>query len=71
MLINVIVANQNSEDSPSVDGIQWCFREEHRKRNTDYTLSKQGIREHVIEIREGGIETFEKRELKYRTESKL
>ncbi|MGF2085624.1 hypothetical protein, partial [Lactococcus lactis] len=35
-------------------------------KNVKYTLEKQGIREHVVEILEGGKEAFEKREKKYK-----
>lgn len=67
---NVIVANQHSEDSPNKDGIQFDYingsLENTYKKEVTYTLEKQGIREHVVEILEGGKEAFEKREKKYK-----
>lgn len=67
---NVIVANQHSEDSPNLDEVQFDYINgalENTEINTSrYTLKKQGIREHVVEILEGGREAFEKREKKYK-----
>ena len=67
---NVIVANQHSEDSPNTHGIQFDYTngslENTYTKNVKYTLEKQGIREHVVEILEGGKEAFEKREKKYK-----
>ena len=67
---NVIVANQHSEDSPNIDGIQFDYingsLENTYTKNVTYTLERQGIREHVVEILEGGKEAFEKREKKYK-----
>ncbi|ONH62734.1 hypothetical protein A9Y58_00031 [Streptococcus parauberis] len=67
---NVIVANQHSEDSPNTHGIQFDYTngslENTYTKSMKYTLEKQGIREHVVEILEGGKEAFEKREKKYK-----
>ncbi|TFI60489.1 DNA repair ATPase [Carnobacterium divergens] len=67
---NVIVANQHSEDSPNSEDIQFDYingaLENTYTENSAYTLEKQGIREHVVEILEGGKEAFEKREKKYK-----
>ena len=67
---NVIVANQHSEDSPNNKRIQFDYingsLENTYTKNVPYTLKKQGIREHVVEILEGGKEAFEKREKKYK-----
>lgn len=67
---NVIVANQHSDDSPNIDGIQFDYingsLENTYTKKVSYTLEKQGIREHVVEILEGGKEAFEKREKKYK-----
>lgn len=67
---NVIVANQNSDDSPNIGGIQFDYNngslENTFTKYEEYTLKKQGIREHVVEILEGGKEAFEKREKKYK-----
>ena len=67
---NVIVANQHSEESPKNDGDQFAYingaLEDTYNNDLEYTLRKQGIREHVLEILEGGREAFEKREQKYK-----
>ncbi|WP_285023850.1 AAA family ATPase, partial [Lactococcus garvieae] len=68
---NVIVANQHSVDSPNENENKFDYingaLENTGLNRSRFTLSKQGIREHVIEILEGGHEAFEKRELKYKT----
>ncbi|MBD5434783.1 MAG: hypothetical protein HDR35_10905 [Treponema sp.] len=68
----VIVANKNGNDSPNKDGItfQYCAGAlENTKTKTDDAnvpvLERQGIREHVCEILEGGKEAFDIREKKY------
>ena len=67
---NVIVANQHSEDAPNTHEIQFEYTngslENTYSKDVKYTLEKQGIREHVVEILEGGKEAFEKREKKYK-----
>lgn len=68
---NVIVANQHSEDSPNENSDQFSYingslEDTKFDVTSNYTLSKNGIREHAIEILEGGFEAFEKREQKYK-----
>lgn len=67
---NVIVANQNSPKTPNNDGIQFSYvngslentlSDSHSKA----TLESKSIREHVIEILEGGNDAFRERENKY------
>lgn len=67
---NVIVANQHAENSPNNNSLQ--FKYINGALETSFTnpksidfLARQGIREHVIEILEGGDEAFRKREEKY------
>ncbi len=64
----VIVANfdrsleeQNSRISYVSGSLENTFKDD----STETTLEKQGIREHVCEILEGGKDAFEKREKKY------
>jgi hypothetical protein len=68
---NVIVANQNGENDNEnkesrfeyVNGsLENTFNEQDEKG----ILYKKGIREHVCEILEGGVDAFKKREKKYR-----
>lgn len=67
----VIVANQHGKDSPNKGGIKFEYAtgalEDSRSRNESSvsTLEKQGIREHVCEILEGGRDAFDIREKKY------
>ena len=70
---NVIVANQNSDDSQNDDKVQFDYingslENSFKKDEEPCILSKKGIREHVVEILEGGNEAFEKREQKYHLE---
>ena len=67
---NVIVANQNSSKTPNKDGVQFSYingslentlSDSHSKT----TLESKSIREHVIEILEGGNDAFRERENKY------
>ncbi|MBC9810245.1 TrlF family AAA-like ATPase [Carnobacterium maltaromaticum] len=67
---NVIVANQHSEVSPNSEEIQFEYINgalENASVNSDapFFLDRRGIREHVVEILEGGNEAFKKREEKY------
>uniref|UniRef100_UPI003FA60E9A TrlF family AAA-like ATPase n=1 Tax=Lactiplantibacillus plantarum TaxID=1590 RepID=UPI003FA60E9A len=67
---NVIVANQNSSETPNKDGVQFSYingsLENTFSNSTSKTvLESKGIREHVIEILEGGKEAFKERENKY------
>ena len=68
---NVIVANQNGNNSPNQNGVKFHYingsLENSKDKNAcvESILESQGIREHVCEILEGGKEAFEKREKKY------
>lgn len=65
---NVIVANQNGQNSsyPRFEYINGALEETKKKDSSELNeLKKQGIREHVCEILEGGVEAFKKREEKY------
>lgn len=68
---NVIVANQHSENTPNPDNTQFYYvngaleNTVIKNESELFTLNQQGIREHVIEILEGGLEAFKKREKKY------
>lgn len=65
----IIVANQNGENSPN-DTYQFEYRS--GSIENDYPvggrgiLSKVGIQQHICEILEGGVKAFELREKKYR-----
>ena len=68
---NVIVANQQGNDSQNENGcrfqyINGALENTIKKDSTcSYVLKSQGIKEHVCEILEGGVEAFKKREQKY------
>lgn len=68
---NVIVANQEGNNSHNRDGIRFQYvngaLEFTKPKNPaeDIVLYSQGIREHVCDILEGGRDAFEKREQKY------
>lgn len=68
---NVIVANQQGNDSQNENGcrfqyINGALENTSLKQDTcPYILRSQGIREHVCEILEGGEDAFIKREQKY------
>ncbi|KLE01432.1 hypothetical protein AF75_05105 [Aliarcobacter butzleri L350] len=65
---NIIVANQNGQNSsyPRFEYINGALEETKKKDLLELNeLKKQGIREHVCEILEGGVEAFKKREEKY------
>lgn len=66
---NVIVANQNSSETPNLNKIRFDYvngpLENSFKKKSSCFLGKKGIREHVIEILEGGDAAFEIREHKY------
>lgn len=68
---NVIVANQHSNDSPNESNVKFDYingslENSFIDNDNQYILNKKGIREHVIEILEGGKEAFTKREQKYK-----
>ena len=68
---NVIVANQNGTENKNRDSLKFQYvngaLENTMPKNNkeELVLESQGIREHVCEILEGGIEAFKKREQKY------
>lgn len=68
---NIIIANQHSSDSQNDNNIKFDYingsleNTKLRDENENVVLKRQGIREHVFEILEGGREAFEKREQKY------
>lgn len=68
---NVIVANQNGTENRNRDSLKFQYvngaLENTMPKNykEELVLVSQGIREHVCEILEGGIEAFKKREQKY------
>lgn len=68
---NVIVANQNGSENQNKDGLKFQYingsLENTKPKNKEevFILKSQGIREHVCEILEGGVEAFKKREQKY------
>ena len=68
---NVIVANQEGNDSHNRDGMRFQYINGAlestipNNKSEKIILFSQGIREHVCEILEGGRDAFEKREQKY------
>ena len=68
---NVIVANQQGNDSKNDNGCRFQYvtgaleNTTSKDKNCEYILKSQGIREHVCEILEGGEAAFIKREQKY------
>ena len=70
---NVIVANQNSSKTPNKNNVQFSYingplENTFSNPNSEILLKSKGIREHVIEILEGGKEAFKERENKYTSE---
>lgn len=71
---NVIVANQNSSNEPNKNHVQFSYVNGALENTFDHEsalaiLDKKGIREHAIEILEGGKEAFRERENKYTSEA--
>jgi ABC-type polar amino acid transport system ATPase subunit len=68
---NIIVANQHGVSNENQDCIQFDYingaLEESKSFDKDekIELRKRGIKEHVCEILEGGVDAFKKREQKY------
>lgn len=63
---NIIVAHQNSDGiSPKFEYINGSLENTFTKNEEKNILKKQGIRKHVCDILEGGVEAFKKRERKY------
>ena len=70
---NIIVAHQNSLTSqrPKFEYVNGPLENTFIDNNPEkHILKKQGIREHVCEILEGGVEAFKKREEKYNIRSR-
>lgn len=72
---NIIVANQHSLETPNLSSNKFSYvnggieSTKERDGSNSVFLERQGIREHVFEILEGGLEAFEKRENKYNLKS--
>ena len=68
---NVIVANQQGNDSKNSNGCRFQYisgaleNNKSKDKDCEFILQSQGIREHVCEILEGGEAAFIKREQKY------
>ena len=67
---NIIVANQQSDNSPNQNGKKFDYINgalENRNNNSksEFILQKYNIREHVCDILEGGEDAFMRREKKY------
>lgn len=68
---NIIVANQEGVNNKNENGVKFQYTNgalentKQRDEHDEYTLSSQGIREHICDILEGGRVAFEKREQKY------
>ena len=68
---NVIVANQQGDDACNYGNNQFQYingpleNTKQKDKKCSIVLVSQGVREHVCEIMEGGIEAFEKREQRY------
>lgn len=65
----IIVANQHGVNSPNPEGIKFMYRsgalEESFQNDNPNILLRQGIREHVCDLLEGGNVAFQERENKY------
>ena len=70
---NIIVANQHSKNCKNKNSVKFDYinggLENSFTNGSSLILEKQGIREHIFEILEGGKEAFEKREQKYNVKS--
>ena len=67
---NVIVANQNGVGTENKNGVMHQYisgsiENTTCKNNSKFILEKQGIREHICDILEGGEVAFKKRKEKY------
>lgn len=68
---NIIIANKHSETTPNENGREFDYLNgalesiEPDDKDSDFTLLRQSVRDHMFEILEGGKEAFEKRENKY------
>ena len=72
----VIVANQHGADSPNDNNIKFQYYSgsledsQNKDAASSSILASQGIREHVCDILEGGLEAFSRREKKYGIQKK-
>jgi hypothetical protein len=67
----IIVANRHGADrknrgDKTFDYLSGAIEDSRRKSNSAYILETCGIREHAIDILDGGKEAFEKRKNKYK-----
>ena len=67
---NIIVANQQSDNSPNQNGkkfdyVNGALENRNSDSTSEFILQKYNIREHVCDILEGGEDAFIKRENKY------
>ena len=67
---NIIVANQQSDNSPNQNGkkfdyVNGALENRNNDSTSEFILQKYNIREHVCDILEGGEDAFIKRENKY------
>lgn len=67
----VIVANRHGVDRPNRNGrtfeyISGGLESSRQERQSQFELDRLGIREHVVEILDGGEEAFKKRQEKYK-----
>lgn len=67
----VLVANRHGDDRKNKDGrtfeyLTGSLEHSEQRRSANYELEKMGIREHAVEILDGGEEAFQKRRDKYK-----
>ena len=67
---NIIVANQQSDNSPNQNGkkfdyVNGALENRNNDSTSEFILQKYNIREHVCDILEGGEDAFMRREKKY------
>lgn len=68
---SVLVANRHGDDRPNEGAITFDYRsgaleDSGYHPNADYELDKLGIRQHVVDILDGGEEAFRKRQMRYK-----
>jgi predicted ATPase len=67
----VLVANRHGDDRKNKDGrtfdyLTGSLEHSEPKKSATYDLERMGIREHAVEILDGGEEAFQKRRDKYK-----
>lgn len=67
----VIVANRHGDDRKNIDDrtfdyMSGALENTFREQKVEYELKRQGIREHVVELLDGGSDAFRKRKEKYK-----